>query len=60
MTINLKYFRLKKGYSVLKAAEKSGVSPEFYRQIENGEVKPSITVAQRIAETLNCNWKSLI
>ena len=58
--LNLKLYRLHKNLSVDDVADKAGVSAEYYLQIEEGLVKPSITVAQKISAVLGCKWTSLI
>lgn len=37
-------------------ATESKISREYYTMIENGTRNPSVTIAKRIAATLECDW----
>lgn len=39
-----------------EVADKSKIERSYYTMIENGNRKPSVEVAKRIAKTMNFNW----
>ncbi|MBQ9622327.1 MAG: helix-turn-helix transcriptional regulator [Treponema sp.] len=50
---NLRYYRIKAGFSQLAFSEKIGLSPNYLNAIENGKNFPSADVIQRILDILN-------
>lgn len=52
----LKEFRIKKRMTQKTVAQSSGISRAAYANIELGKRKPSVKVAQAIAEILEFNW----
>lgn len=45
------------GYSHQQVADKVGITRQFYGMIENGERRPSVEVAKKIAKTLDLDWQ---
>lgn len=60
MHLCLRQLREKKGMSQAELAEKSGISQEFIRDIEEGHKIPGIFVAKRLAQTLGVSVDELI
>lgn len=52
----LKNIRYSKGLTQLEVAEKVRIERSYYTMIENGDRKPSVEVAQRIAKVLDFEW----
>ncbi|PAD10162.1 transcriptional regulator [Shouchella clausii] len=52
----LKNIRSSKGLTQLEVAEKVRIERSYYTMIENGDRKPSVEVAQRIAKVLDFEW----
>lgn len=48
--------RKEKQYTQLKVSKESGISRNYYTQIENGVRNPSVSCAKRIAEVLEVSW----
>lgn len=56
---NLKNIRQKKKLSQKSLADKAGISRVHLTQIENGKAIPSISVARKIADALNCEIETI-
>lgn len=56
---NLKNIRQKKKLSQKSLADKAGISRVHLTQIENGKAIPSILVARKIADALNCEIETI-
>lgn len=54
--IDVKSERKQSGMSSKEVAVKSGISYQHYNFIENGERRPSVEVAKRIAGVLGFDW----
>ena len=52
----LKEARIDKRLTQDDVSEKADIAPSFYNMIENGNRRPSVEVAKRIAEILNFEW----
>lgn len=52
----LKNERDKMGVSQKYVSANAGIAQPYYHQIENGERRPSVAVAKRIAATLGIDW----
>lgn len=48
--------KLRNGATQSEVAKASGISQNYYSMIENGERKPSVSVAKRIGATLGFDW----
>ena len=48
--------RIKKGFSQKKVSELIAISQPSYCNIENGERRPSVETAKKIAEALGFDW----
>ncbi|WLR50071.1 helix-turn-helix transcriptional regulator [Bacillus tianshenii] len=48
--------RKEKGYTQEVVSEKVGIERPYYTQIETGSRRPSVQVAQKIAQELNFDW----
>lgn len=55
--IDLKKLRIDKGFTQEKLAEECGVLRTTISMIEIGENKPSVTLAMKLGEVLNVDWK---
>lgn len=53
----LRAIREEKGFLQLEVAEIVGIKQPTYSNIENGERKPSVAVAKKIANLFNFDWK---
>lgn len=60
ISLILKGLRKKQGWSLDKAAEKTGVSKAMLGQIERGESSPTIATLWRIASGFNTSFSSFI
>lgn len=60
ISLILKELRKKQGWSLDKAAEKTGVSKAMLGQIERGESSPTIATLWRIASGFNTSFSSFI
>ncbi|GHU77585.1 hypothetical protein AGMMS49992_25950 [Clostridia bacterium] len=54
--MDIRCIRRTKGITQVELARKVGITQSGYSQIENGEVKPKVKVAKRIAQVLGTNW----
>lgn len=54
--LELKKIRENKKMTQQEVADKSEIERSYYTMIENGNRKPSVEVAKRIAKTMNFNW----
>jgi len=54
--MNLREIREKKGLTMTKVGELAGMSLSMYSYIENGERRPSVESAKRLAEVLGIRW----
>lgn len=52
----LKENRIKKGLTMRQVSEASNISESFYSMIENGERRPSVETAKKIAAVLGFDW----
>lgn len=52
----LKDKRLKKNLTMRQVSEASNISESFYSMIENGERRPSVETAKKIAAVLGFDW----
>ncbi|HOV69029.1 MAG TPA: helix-turn-helix transcriptional regulator [Clostridia bacterium] len=57
MKENLKTLRLNRGFSQRQIATILDISESYYCLIENGERRPSVEVAKRIAAVLGFDWQ---
>lgn len=53
---DLKTLRIKKGVRQVELAAEAGTTVQYIWMIENGERKPSVKVAKRIAKVLGFDW----
>lgn len=53
---DLKTLRIKKGVRQVELAAEAGTTVQYIWMIENGERKPSVKVAKRIAKALGFDW----
>ena len=53
---DLKTLRIKKGVRQVELAAETGTTVQYIWMIENGERKPSVKVAKRIAKVLGFDW----
>lgn len=53
----LRRIRIQKGLRQNAVAERAGISQAYYCQIEKGERGLNVSVAKRIANVLNFDWK---
>lgn len=58
--LNLKLMRIRKGFTLVKLAEKSGLNYNTISQYENGFHAPRIENLQAIAKALECDIKEII
>lgn len=58
--LNLKLMRVRKGFTLVKLAEKAGLNYNTISQYENGKHAPRIENLQAIAEALGCEVKDII
>lgn len=56
MLQNLKMIRTSNDMTIREVSEKSGISESFYCMIENGERRPSVETAKKIAAVLGFDW----
>lgn len=56
---NLKIERIKKGFKQGEFAEKLGITPQYLRLIEKGEVEPRRDLMIKIAKALNSDITTL-
>lgn len=49
--------RIEKGFTQKDLGEKVNVSREYISMLENGERKPSVNVAKKIAKELDFKWE---
>lgn len=56
---NLKIERIKKGFKQGEFAEKLGITPQYLRLIEKGEVEPRRDLMIKIAKALNSDIATL-
>ena len=54
--MDLKKYRSDKNLTMRQVGEEAGISESYYSMIENGERRPSVAVAKRIAATLGVDW----
>ncbi|HSH25568.1 MAG TPA: helix-turn-helix transcriptional regulator [Massilibacterium sp.] len=52
----LKELRLQQGFTQNEVAELSEIERAYYTMIEQGNRNPSVSVAKRIASTLDFDW----
>ncbi len=52
----LKNIRSTKGLTQLEVAKRAKIERSYYTMIENGDRKPSVAVAKRIANVLGFEW----
>lgn len=52
----LKEKRLKRNLTMRQVSEASNISESFYSMIENGERRPSVETAKKIAAVLGFDW----
>lgn len=52
----LKENRINKGLTMRQVSEASNISESFYSMIENGERRPSVETAKKIAAVLGFDW----
>jgi len=58
--LQVREFRLLRGYSVRKLAAATQLSPSFISQVENGQTNPSVRSLLRICSVLNVNLGDLV
>ena len=56
---NLAAFRLRRGLTQEKLAEKVGVSARYIQNVEAGENYPSLPTLVRLRAALRCDWNEL-
>lgn len=54
--LNLKKTRTGKNMTIREVADRAGISESFYCMIENGERRPSVETAKKIAAVLGFDW----
>lgn len=54
--MNLLEERKKKNFTQREVGKLSGISESYYNMIENGERKPPVKTAKRIASVLGFSW----
>ncbi|WP_163582140.1 helix-turn-helix transcriptional regulator [Gracilibacillus saliphilus] len=60
MRRNLRHIRISKGYKEVDViAQKVGISTSYYYKIEQGKRTPSVDLAKKIADVLNCTVDEL-
>lgn len=52
----LKEIRIRKNLTMREVSEASEISESFYSMIENGERRPSVETAKKIAAVLGFDW----
>lgn len=52
----LKALRIKKNLTMRQVGEAAEISESFYSMIENGERRPSVETAKKIAAVLGFDW----
>ena len=52
----LKHIRIDADMTQIEVAERVGISQQMYWMIENGERRPSVETAKKIAAVLGFNW----
>ncbi|MBQ7887321.1 MAG: helix-turn-helix transcriptional regulator [Clostridia bacterium] len=52
----LKNERSNRGVTQKYISDKAGIAQPYYHQIENGERRPSVEVAKKIATVLGIDW----
>lgn len=53
---SLKQIRVAKNMTIRKVCDLAGISESFYCMIENGERRPSVETAKKIAAVLGFDW----
>jgi transcriptional regulator with XRE-family HTH domain len=53
MSVLLRHWRGKRGYSVRQLAELAGVGFVTVSRIENGHISPTVTMLEKLAEALD-------
>lgn len=56
MQINLKELRKQKSLTQEEVSERIGITRSSYTNIENGERRPSVETAKKIAAVLGFDW----
>lgn len=56
MQINLADLRKEKNLTQAEVSERSGIARSAYTNIENGERRPSVETAKKIAAVLGFSW----
>lgn len=56
MTIYLRDLRIKQGWTMAQSAKGIGISESYYSLIENGERRPSVEIAKKIANLFGFDW----
>lgn len=52
----LKTKRSKHNFTMRQVSEACGISESYYSMIENGERRPSVEIAKKIASVLEFDW----
>jgi transcriptional regulator with XRE-family HTH domain len=53
MSVLLRHWRDKRGYSVRQLAERAGVGFVTVSRIENGHISPTVTMLEKLAKALD-------
>lgn len=53
---NIRLLRLDRGLTMKQISNKLDISESYYSLIENGERRPSVSVAKRIGAVLGFDW----
>lgn len=54
--MDLRSFRTNRNLTMRQVSEASDISESFYSMIENGERRPSVETAKKIAAVLGFDW----
>lgn len=52
----LKHIRIDADMTQIEVAKRAGITQQMYWMIENGERRPSVETAKKIAAVLGFNW----